>query len=148
MTRERVSHENADSDYLVMLLSADWAERFLPFLGIEIAAVHQAAFRSAARDAVKRMMSGKDNYFYVDFTPERIAGTRALLLAQSRRKAPSTLVAEVDARFTELLTPSKDEAATINILGDAAWSLAEGETESGAPVSVYKRICWSSSRCG
>lgn len=127
MTKRNQPAANPDGDKLVMLVSADWSERFLPYLGIEIAKEHQAAFRSAARTAVKDLIAGKESYFYVDFTAARIANTRNTFLSEARRKVPASFVAAVDARFDAVLAPSKEEETTISILMDAAWSLAKGE---------------------
>jgi hypothetical protein len=119
---------NPDSDKLVMLMSADWSESFLPYLGIEVLPEHQPALRAAARTAVAHAIGREDSYFSIDFSAKRIAETRSTFFSEARRRVPVSLLNALSTRFDAVLAPSKDEEGTVAILLDAAWSLAKGES--------------------
>jgi hypothetical protein len=150
MTSTVSTEPSPDWDKPIMLLSADWAVRFLPFIGIELHSKHLEATQQAARTAVTDFMGKKENYYYIDFNAERIAGTHSLFYSRLERSVPAPVVAHVEQRLAAILAPDERETTTTWLVSDAAQRLAADGGSLKPAVSPHItgvcRDCWNLSQ--
>jgi hypothetical protein len=71
--------DSYEFDKLAMLLSADW---FLPYwqqIGMFVGEGKKGPFQEGCREIVRQIMSGAQQYWDIDFGPERVRKTRSML---------------------------------------------------------------------
>jgi hypothetical protein len=99
-------------DAVVMLLSTDW---FLPFwsrVGLNVPPIEGVKVQEACRITVRHIISGApadaQEYWLTDFTPERLAKSRTLLInGLLEREVPAGVVSAVE-RFLRGENPTID----------------------------------------
>jgi hypothetical protein len=86
------------TDYLIILLSADW---FLPYwedIGIDIAEIKKIDIQQGCREIVDEMLDGAETVFMGDCSEDRMRKTASSFLALLRRLDAEL---EVSATWTE-----------------------------------------------
>jgi hypothetical protein len=90
------------TDYLIMLLSTDW---FLPNwteIGISIDIVKQVGIQQGCREIVDQMLSGCQDYYRSNVSPERRQETDARFLALLRKWEAESEVSEAHEKWASL----------------------------------------------
>ena len=75
---------NMITDYLILLLSTDW---FLPYwdeIGIELGSEKRIPIQQGCREIVREILQGRDDFFFSEFSQDRIRETGARFLALAR----------------------------------------------------------------
>jgi hypothetical protein len=112
-----------DWDKLLMLLSADWAARFLPALHFTPDVTHSPSVRDSARVAVQSFVGADDTYACVDLSPERIARTHDLFMTLVARSLPATAVQELAATMKNVQAAGWRQTTTFWLISNVAHDL-------------------------
>jgi hypothetical protein len=114
-------------DEAIMLLSADWSHKYLPYIGVEIQANYESGVQHAARNATRAIIGSETSYYNIDFSETRIRKTNQLFLNEVRQKADLITTTHV-TRMLELITAaSDDEEVTASLVQGAAATLNSDE---------------------
>ena len=90
------------TDYLIMLLSTDW---FLPYwaeIGVNLAEVRQIGIQQGCREIVKQMLSGCQDFYRSNVSPERKQETDARFLTLLRKWDAESEVSEAQEKWANL----------------------------------------------
>ena len=79
--------KSARLDKTVMLLSADWFMPSWSAIGLSFDGGKKILLQEGSREIVKQIMAGAQQYWLIDFSPARVAVTRAKLQALLDRAA-------------------------------------------------------------
>jgi len=73
--------KSAKLDKTVMLLSADWFMPSWSAIGLNLGEGKKVPLQQGCREIVKQLMSGAQQYWFIDFSLERVAATNAVFQA-------------------------------------------------------------------
>jgi hypothetical protein len=113
----------ANSDKIVMVLSADWFAPFWKAFGLVTTQQEQAHVQRAARETVRDLMKGRDTYWNVDFDEGRIART-AKMFREGMRTMSEATVSQICNLLEDEDSASKPVATTLWLFGALCDQLA------------------------